>query len=86
MVESFIEQYKDHKGILDVHVKSAIPLDDKVKELIIARVKKNFEGDIKLYETVDDTIIGGFVVSVKGMQIDASVKNQLANLKNIFLN
>lgn len=86
MVESFIEQYKDHKGILDVHVKSAIPLEKKVKELIIAQVKKNFDGDIILYETVDDTLIGGFVVSVKGKQIDASIKSQLANLKNVFLN
>jgi F-type H+-transporting ATPase subunit delta len=86
ITESFIAQYKKHKGILDVHVRSAVKLEDNVKKSIIARVGKSFEGDIHLYEEIDQSLIGGFVVQVEGNQIDASIKNQLANLKNILLN
>ena len=86
ITESFITQYKKHVGILDVHVKSAIPLEPKVKDAIIAQVKKHFEGDVKMYETVDESLIGGFVVTVEDKQIDASIRSNLANLKNILLN
>lgn len=83
---SFIAQYKKHKGILDVHVKSAIKLEDKVKESIIAKVNESFDGDVHLYEKVDPSIIGGFVVTIEDKQIDASIKSQLAQFKNILLN
>ena len=86
ITESFIDQYKKHKGILDVHVKSAIALEAGVKEKIIAQVKQHFEGDIHLHESVDESLIGGFVVSVEDKQIDASIKSHLANLKNVLLN
>lgn len=86
VTESFIAQYKKHKGILDVHVKSAVKLEDKVKKAIIAQVQKNFEGDVLLHEEVDQTLIGGFVVRIEDKQIDASIKSQLANLKNVLLN
>jgi F-type H+-transporting ATPase subunit delta len=86
ITESFIAQYKKHNGILDVHVTSAIALEPKVKELIIAKVKESFEGDIHLYEEVDQSLVGGFIVNVEDKQIDASIRRQLADLRNILLN
>lgn len=86
ITESFIKQYRKHKGIVDVDVKSAIKLEDNVRESIIARVKKDFEGDVQLHESVDEELIGGFVVRIEDQQIDASIKTQLADLRNILLN
>ncbi|MBD3636517.1 MAG: ATP synthase F1 subunit delta [Crocinitomicaceae bacterium] len=86
ITESFIQQYKKHKGILEVHVKSAIALENNVRDAIRAQVKKHFEGEIEMHETIDQSLIGGFVVTVEDNQIDASIKSQLANLKNILLN
>ena len=86
ITESFITQYRKYKGILDVYVKSAIPLEPKVKEAITAYVKKHFEGKVELHEKIDETLIGGFVIRIEDQQIDASIANQLANLKNVLLN
>lgn len=86
ITESFIDQYRKYKGILDVHVKSAVPLEQKVKDSIIAKINTHFSGEIVLHESVDDSLVGGFVVRIEDKQIDASIKNQLANLKNILLN
>ena len=86
ITESFIAQYKKHKGIVDVYVTSAIALEAKVKDSIIAKVKENFKGDIVLHESVDQSLVGGFVVNVEDKQIDASIKRQLADLRNILLN
>ena len=86
ITESFIKQYRKHKGIVDVKLRSAIQLEDKVKDQISVQVKKEFEGDVEFHEEIDESLIGGFIVRVDDKQIDASIKNQLANLKNILLN
>lgn len=86
ITESFIKQYRKYKGIVDVNVKSAIPLEPKVKDAIVAQVQELFEGKVELHESIDEELIGGFVVRIEDQQIDASISNQLANLKNILLN
>lgn len=86
IADSFVDQYKKHNGILDVHVTSAIPLEKKVKDQILAKIQASFQGTIELHEKVDADLLGGFVVSIDDKQIDASIKTQLSNLKNILLN
>ncbi|MCB9223832.1 MAG: ATP synthase F1 subunit delta [Crocinitomicaceae bacterium] len=86
IAESFIQQYRKHKGIVDVYVTSAVALEPKVKDAIVAKIKTSFKGDVQLHESIDQTLIGGFVVNVDDKQIDASIKSQLTNLKNILLN
>lgn len=86
ITESFIQQYRKHKGILDVYVKSAVKLEDSVKNQITEKVKQSFDGDVVLHESIDESLMGGFVVRIDDKQIDASIKSQLMNLKNILLN
>ncbi|MEX1000823.1 MAG: ATP synthase F1 subunit delta [Crocinitomicaceae bacterium] len=82
----YIEQLKKQKGILDVFVESVQPLEDNTIKLITEKIKKHFEGTIEIYESTNPELLGGFVVMVEDKQIDASIKTQLANLKNILLN
>lgn len=86
ITESFIQQYRKHKGILDVYVRSAVKLEDNVKKQITDKIKKSFDGDVVLHESIDESLVGGFVVRIDDKQIDASIKSQLTNLKNILLN
>lgn len=87
IAEAYISLYKEHKGILDVQLTSAIKLEDKVKKEILAKVQDSYPGKtIELSEKVDESLIGGFLVGVDGKQIDASIASQLSNLKNILLN
>ena len=54
---------------------------------ILDKVKSNYKGStIQLTETIDESILGGFIVKIGDMQIDSSVASQLSNLKNVLLN
>ena len=86
IAESFIKLYKQHKGIVDVIITSAEPLDASTKTTILDKVKSAVNGEILLVERIDPSIIGGFIVNIEDKQIDASVASQLTNLKNILLN
>lgn len=86
IANSFISQYKTHKGIVDVLLTSAQPLDANTKANILEKIKTSVKGEIVLEEKIDPSLIGGFIVKIEDKQIDSSVSSQLTNLKNILLN
>jgi F-type H+-transporting ATPase subunit delta len=76
---SFIKLVKDHKGIVPVTLISASALTKESKDKILSKIKVS--GQIELTEVIDANLIGGFVVRIGDIQIDASVNNQLKKLK-----
>jgi F-type H+-transporting ATPase subunit delta len=38
-------------------------------------------GTLEVTETIDASLIGGYIIKMGDMQIDASISNQLNNLK-----
>ena len=81
IADSFEAQLKAHKGIVPVTLISAQVLDSKTKETIIAKVQSTIKGILEVTEQIDASLIGGFVVKIGDNRIDASVANQLENLK-----
>jgi F-type H+-transporting ATPase subunit delta len=78
---AFLGQLKEHRGIVPVTIVSAQALDAKTKEQITAKIKAAVQGTLEITETIDETLIGGFIVRMGDHQIDASVSNQLNRLK-----
>ncbi len=81
---AFEEIFKEHKNILSAELVTAIKVDKKIREEIIAKLKQITDKNIELEEIVDDEIIGGFVLRLEDYQFDASVANQLKRLKKEF--
>lgn len=83
----FINQYRQLKNITSATVTTAAPLDAtqlaKIKTEMITLGLAN--GEVELETIVDENIIGGFVLQVKDLLYDASVKSKLANLKKEIL-
>jgi F-type H+-transporting ATPase subunit delta len=50
----------------------------------MAKLKTLSSKEISLKKTVDETILGGFILRVGDQQYNASVSNQLNELKNKF--
>lgn len=76
---------KEHK-IAQVTVTSAAPLSEKQKQQIGSIVQKAYS-DMKLefnYE-IDPEIIGGFIITVNSTRMDASVSNELQQLRQKLL-
>ncbi len=86
IVDAFIEQYKEYKGILTVTLTTAVPASDELKNIFINKLKR--EGvmkEVDLVCVVDEKIIGGFILEGNGRRVDASVAYDLTKIKNRFL-
>ena len=81
IAKEFEAQVKSHKGIVPMTLTSVKSLDGNTKEIIMNRLQGIIEGTPELTEKIDESLIGGFVVRMGDMQIDASVSSQLSNLK-----
>jgi ATP synthase F1 delta subunit len=66
---------------LGVTVTSAVELDPKVVESLGKQIEDQTGQTVELESRVDDGIIGGIVLQVGNMVLDASVKHRLEKLK-----
>jgi F-type H+-transporting ATPase subunit delta len=87
IISSFIDLYKSHKNIHTVKLTTAAPLSEALKDAIISQVKKTggFE-NIELETTIDDSLIGGFVLQAGDKMIDASIAADLRTISRQFEN
>ena len=59
-----------------------IELCSKDTEKKLRLLKKIEKGKIRISNVIDPKIIGGFIINFKGLQYDASIKNQFKLLKS----
>jgi F-type H+-transporting ATPase subunit delta len=87
IANAFIAAYKVHKNIQTVHLTTATPVSDTVKQSIITQVKKSagFE-HVELEEKINPDIIGGFVLQIGDKLVDASIAYDLKAIANQFKN
>lgn len=69
------------QGIKQVEVTSAHPLNKENEKAILDELNKLVKGKVELKKEVDERLIGGVVIRMEDQVIDASVKNQLEQLK-----
>lgn len=81
IAREFEAQVKAHKGIVPMTLISAKPLDSSTKKAILSKIEGSVDGSLEVTEEIDETLIGGFVVKMGDMQVDASVASQFNNLK-----
>ena len=72
---------KEHQGIVPITLVASKKLDEATVQSILAKVKPTVKGTIELTETIDEALLGGFVVKIGNTQFDSSVANQFKNLK-----
>jgi F-type H+-transporting ATPase subunit delta len=66
---------------LGVTVTSAVELDPEIAKRIGEEIERQTGNEVELESRVDDEIIGGLVVQVGNMVLDASVRNRLEKLR-----
>jgi F-type H+-transporting ATPase subunit delta len=78
IAQEFHNAYNEHEGIGKASVVTATPLDQELREEIIALAKKVVgKSSVELKEEVDPSIIGGFILNAGSQQIDSSIKHKL---------
>lgn len=81
IAQSYISQVKEFKGIIPISITSARKLDESTKATILAKINASVTGTLEITELIDESLIGGFIVTMGDKQIDASVVSQLARMK-----
>jgi F-type H+-transporting ATPase subunit delta len=73
-----------HRGIEHAEVTTAIPLDERDKEILSKRVGEIMGRKVTLDLHVDPSILGGFIVRIGDTLIDGSIRQNLESLgKNL---
>ena len=85
VAEEVERQYLLIKEIVRAEVVSAIPLTGEEREQVLRVVKQlDSSNEIQLKETIDKSIIGGFIITVGDKQVDQSVAGRLEKYRQQF--
>ncbi|MEO6683842.1 MAG: ATP synthase F1 subunit delta [Ginsengibacter sp.] len=87
IVKSFIEQFNKIKGLHNAKLTTASPISKELVESFVQKIKASSSIDhLNLETSVDDSLIGGFVLEMEGKLIDASILRDLNDVKKQFAN
>lgn len=81
--KEFLDEYKD---LIRVKVVSASKIDSKTLDNILDTVKCFTKKEVYLETTIDESLIGGIIVSIGSVVYDYSIKNQIHRMQNKFIN
>jgi F-type H+-transporting ATPase subunit delta len=77
----FSNEMLKYRGITKTELSSAVPVNEKTRKQVSALVAEVFSTKVELSETVDKTILGGFILKVNDSYIDASVRTKLRKIR-----
>ena len=75
------ELHDEMMGRVVAMVRTAVPLDDDLREQVRQRLCEQLQADVRLRESVDPDLIGGMVVRVGDRVYDSSVANRMKQMK-----
>src|SRR5690625_889799 len=85
--QSFLELYKERKGIKDAVVITAVAMTPEIENKILDKIKSLTGSDtITIKNKINPEILGGFILRDRDIQDDASIRNKIQILKNKFTN
>jgi F-type H+-transporting ATPase subunit delta len=87
IINSYIEQYNEFKDIQKVKITTATPLSEQMQNTFIDKIKAaNNISNIELEASVDEKLVGGFILEMQGKLVDASILRDLKDVKKQFQN
>ncbi|RYY65542.1 MAG: ATP synthase F1 subunit delta [Chitinophagaceae bacterium] len=87
IVKAFTEQYNEMNNIHIVKLTTATAISDELKAAIVAKVKSDTGLEkIQMETAVQEELIGGFKLEMRGNLVDASILRDLNDVKKQFAN
>ncbi len=78
---TFDDMWAEERKRLEVDITSAVELDEETVETIGKRIEEQTGRDVQLSTHVDPDVVGGIVLRVGNMILDASVRARLERLR-----
>tara|TARA_S200000501_G_scaffold376074_1_gene429850 strand:+ start:893 stop:1423 length:531 start_codon:yes stop_codon:yes gene_type:complete len=86
IASSFIQLYNKNNNIKEAILITASPIDKDLENKILSQIKIPAAKSITLTNLIDSSIIGGFIIRYDGKEYNASIKQNLKNLKTELIN
>tara|TARA_Y100000590_G_scaffold276609_1_gene310595 strand:- start:210 stop:719 length:510 start_codon:yes stop_codon:yes gene_type:complete len=83
IVEEFLKLISHKRGEISGSLISSKKIDEKTILDIEREISTNIKRSIKLKPTIDESLIGGIVVQIGSLMIDASIRNKLQKYKKL---
>jgi F-type H+-transporting ATPase subunit delta len=77
----FDELWAEENKLLEVTLTSAVELDPEIVKRVGSEIERQTGREIELESAVDEGILGGLVLRVGNMVLDASLRNKLEKLR-----
>lgn len=85
IANAFIAAYKAQKKIKTLRITAAAPMSDAVKQGILNKVAGAMNGfTFEMEESVNPDLIGGYVLELDSMMVDASIRRDLNDVRKQF--
>ncbi len=85
IAQSFVDQYNEIHKVAVAQLVTATAVDDKTLAQATDIVKKETGAtSVQIETSIDESMIGGFVLKFNNQLVDASIKRQLAELRKQF--
>jgi F-type H+-transporting ATPase subunit delta len=75
--ELYEDLRREHEGVLEAHIISAMPVSDDQLRTLVAALEKKYGRTVRAHVDVDRELIGGARVMVGDKMIDATVRGRL---------
>ena len=86
IASSFIQLYNKHNNIKEATIITASPINNELESKILSMIDIKDAKSVNLTNVVNPNIIGGFIIRFDGKEYNASVKQNLNNLKTELTN
>jgi F-type H+-transporting ATPase subunit delta len=84
---AYLDIYRKENNIKRIQIISAAPLDPAVLDRIKTLVARHLNGaNMEFDSQIDPNLIGGFIINIDNERLDASLRNQLKELRISLLN
>ena len=86
MMLAFRDIYRKENHISQAHITTATALDKDLMHKLRSIVTNSFKGTtLEFSESVNPDLIGGFIIDVDSVRMDASISSELEQLRQILL-
>lgn len=80
IANSFVTQYREQNNLIQAKLSTAAALSPETESKLRKLVESKTNGNVEFSTSVDEDLIGGFVLEYDTYRLDASVKRQLSTI------
>lgn len=81
IAHAYLSLYRKAKNIRAVKLTTAVPVAEGVEERVRHLLAKEDNAGVEIENLVDESLIGGFIMEVDSLRLDASVQGQLREIR-----